>query len=342
MKILIVTQKIDLDDDNLAFFHGWLAALAKKADLFVIANFVGRYDLLQNVKIFSLGKEKGRGRILKYLRYKFLLFRLLPRSDGIFFHMCPEYIIGAGFCPKFFGKKSLFWYTHKTVNWRLRLSAKLVDKIFTASSESCRIKSSKIEITGHGIDIKNFQFPISNFQKNSRYKIITVGRITPIKNLDALIEAADILRKENFNFEIEIAGAPIMDTDKIYLSKLKEMIAQKNLENHVKFPGVVKYEKMRDFYLGAGLLVNLSDTGSIDKVVLEAMAGGINALTSNEAFKKILPAKYLTDKKPESIAQKIILLCGQKPDMQLSEYVFKNHNIENLVSRILNFFSHGK
>src|SRR3989339_2204973 len=222
MKLLIITQKVDINDDNLGYFHSWLEKLAEKADIFVIGNYVGKYDLPENVKVFSLGKERRVGRLVKIFKYQWFLLKLLPRVNGVFFHMCPEYVLGAHLLTKIFRKKTLLWYTHKAVNWKLKLAEKLIDKIFTASKESFRLSSKKVEITGHGIDadkfsIFNFQF--SNKKKdniNKKFTIITAGRISEVKNLHLLIDAAEILKNKNFNFKIKIAGAPILESDKIY------------------------------------------------------------------------------------------------------------------------------
>ena len=168
-RILILTQKVDVNDDVLGFFHGWLEKLAQKTDLFVIANYVGDYKLPDNVKVFSLGKEKRANSLVKNLKYQWFLLKLLPKVDGVFFHMCPEYVIGAHLLPKIFRKKTLLWYTHKAVNWKLKLAEKLIDKIFTASKESFRLSSKKVEITGHGIDADKFS--IFNFQFSNNYHL---------------------------------------------------------------------------------------------------------------------------------------------------------------------------
>ena len=65
IKLLIVTQKVDINDDNLGSFHDWLKKLSDLADIYVIANYVGEYELPDNAKIYSLGKEKGAGKFLK-------------------------------------------------------------------------------------------------------------------------------------------------------------------------------------------------------------------------------------------------------------------------------------
>jgi len=340
MKLLIITQKVDINDDILGFFHDWLKKMAEKADVFVIANYVGQYNLPENVKIFSLGKERRVGRLVKIFKYQWFLLKLLPRVDGVFFHMCPEYVLGAHLLPKIFRKKTLLWYTHKSVNWKLKLAEKLIDKIFTASKESFRLPSKKVEITGHGIDVNKFKSQKSKV-KSDKFTIITVGRIAEIKNLHLLIEVASILKNKNrnFNFEIKIAGSPILESDKIYFEKLKEKIQEKKLDDIIKFVGPISNKYIGEFYQNGDLFINLSDTGSLDKAILEAMACGLKILTSNEAFKYILPEENFTKNEPKEVAEKIENLA-KSPNLtkdKFIDYVSANHGLYNLTKKIRGF-----
>jgi len=340
MKLLIITQKVDINDDNLGSFHNWLKKLAEKADIFVIANYVGQYELPDNAKVFSLGKEIGVGKLVKIFKYQWFLFKFLPRVDGVFFHMCPEYVLGAHLWPKIFRKKTLLWYTHKSVNWKLKLAEKLTDKIFTASKESFRLPSKKVEVTGHGIDLDKFK-PAEIKKDGSKFKIISVGRISPVKNYEIMINTAEILRSRNFNFEIRVVGAPILESDKIYFEKLKNLIKEKKLDGIVEFVGPISNKYIAEFYQSGDLFINLSDTGSLDKAILEAMACGLKILTSNEAFKDILPEENFTKKEPKAVAEKIENL-SKSPDMnkdKFIDYVSANHGLDNLAERVVFFFS---
>jgi len=59
MKPLILTQKIDINDDVLGFFHNWIKEFAKHCESVVVVCLrKGEYDLPENVKILSLGKER--------------------------------------------------------------------------------------------------------------------------------------------------------------------------------------------------------------------------------------------------------------------------------------------
>lgn len=344
MKLLVAAQKLDLNDDNLGFFHAWVEKLAQKCEqVFVICNSAGEYNLPQNVKVFSLGREIGNSKLKRYfLFYKFFLNNI-KKSDRIFFHMCPEYVLAGGLISKLFEKKNILWYTHKNVSWKLRLAEKLVDKIFTASKESCRIDSKKVEVIGHGININKFSIsPLAdNFQfskkiEDGKFRIISAGRIAKVKNYDLLIEVAEILKKRNFDFLITIAGAPILEKDRIYFDDLKKKIEEKNLTDFVNFIGPVPYKNIFEFYRQGDLFVNFSDTGSIDKAVLEAMASGCLVLTFNEAFKSILQEKYFTVKNSQDIADKILYLAQNfEADGSLREYVLRNHNLENLADKLI-------
>ena len=345
MKLLIITQKVDINDDNLGSFHSWLEKLAEKADIFVIGNYVGKYDLPENVKVFSLGKERRVGRLVKIFKYQWFLLKLLPRVDGVFFHMCPEYVLGAHLLPKIFRKKTLLWYTHKSVNWKLKLAEKLVDKIFTASKESFRLPSKKVEITGHGIDINKFK-PAETKKDGSKFKIISVGRISPVKNYEIMINMAEILKNKDFSaqggsalgWEIKIAGAPILENDKKYFEKLKNLIKEKKLDDIVEFVGPIPNKYIAEFYQSGDLFINLSDTGSLDKAVLEAMACGLKILTSNEAFLKTIPLENFTINDSMSISDKILSLSQKENNTYLQTFISEKNNLNKLIEKIVSFY----
>jgi len=67
MRLLIITQKVDKNDPILGFFHRWIEEFAKYCQsIIVICLQKGEYNLPKNIKILSLGKEKGKSKI-KYI-----------------------------------------------------------------------------------------------------------------------------------------------------------------------------------------------------------------------------------------------------------------------------------
>lgn len=338
MKLLVITQKVDVNDDNLGFFHRWLEKLAGKVEeLRIICLVEGENHLPRNTRVFSLGKEKGYPKIWQLFRLQKFLLKNLPEADGVFIHMCPIYAVASWLLVKIFRKKMILWYMHKSVNFKLKLAAKCVDKILTASEESCRLKNRrKIEIVGHGIDTDLFRpkEPV----KDGISKILCVGRISKIKDQETLIKAIDILINEK-NFQeisVKFIGNPLAREEKDYDDHLKSLVQERNLEKQIQFLAGVPYGELPQYYQNTDLVVNLSHTGSMDKVVLEAMVCATPVLTCNEAFQNVLDEKYFFKKKdPHDLAEKIINLRGAGKDVNLRKIVVEHHNLDNLIVRII-------
>ncbi|MCF7835752.1 MAG: glycosyltransferase [Candidatus Marinimicrobia bacterium] len=345
MKLLIITQKIDKNDDVLGFFHKWVEEFSRHTEkIYVISQFVGDYDLPANVEVFSLGKERGFSKIRQLFNFYKLLFKVLPKCSKVFVHMIPLWVVLGDLVFKIYKKEVYLWYTHKSVNLVLRLAEKIVVKIFTASKESFRLPSKKVVITRHGIDtdkfkIKNLKSQINSEIKNSKFKIITVGRIAPAKNIDLLIGVGEALKKEGVEFEIDIAGKPAVEKDEIYFGKLKKLVNDKNLSENVKFVGSIPYSKIEEFYQKGDLFVNLSSTGSVDKAVLEAMSCGLDVLVANEAFFGMLPEENISKNKDiRDIVDKMVYLRNnpnKERGLAMRNIVTKHHSLQNLASLII-------
>ncbi|MEK7616308.1 MAG: hypothetical protein AAB420_03840 [Patescibacteria group bacterium] len=134
--LLIITQKVDPNDQLLGFFVDW------------IKEFKNYYY----VDVVALRTPKKN-----WLGLTWNIFWEVPKHDAVFVHMAPMFAILAAPWARLWGKRIALWYTHGAVTWKLRLAEKLVHVIFTASPESCRLKSKKIIITGHGIDTEFFK-----------------------------------------------------------------------------------------------------------------------------------------------------------------------------------------
>lgn len=309
MRILIITQRVDIADSNLGFFHRWILEFAKNCEqVVVIAQQVGEYRFPPNVRVLSLGKERKVSKFRQLANFYLTLGRELKNSDVVFAHMIPLWVVAGWPLYKIFNKKVYLWYVHRSVTPMLRLAEKIVVKIFTASRESFRLPSKKAEIVGHGIDTEYFA-PRPEVRTRGVYRILTAGRISESKRIKEMISAIAELYK-NFSdekkLEFAIVGDARLPADEKYLAELKRLIAELKLDNTVKFLGGVPYDKMAAEYQKSDLFLNFSLTGSIDKAVLEAMACGCDILTANEAFFDLLSEENIArDIAPQKIARRI-------------------------------------
>ncbi len=343
MRILIVTQKVDKEDDNLGFFHRWLEEFAKSCEtVTVIALAIGPHSLPRNVVLFDLGKGKWRGmRLLNYFRF---LLKAIPASDAIFFHMNPEFVLAASPFLLFSRKPSALWYVHKSVTRRLVLAERLVSWIFTASELSFRLPSKKVIYTGHAIDTDLFR-PVTLGNSTSlgesnflTLRLLTVGRISPVKDLETVVRACAILQNTwDEQWILSIVGGPLLARDEEYLKLLKRAVAENGLEARVHFYGSRPFGEIPDFYREHDIFISMSTTGSIDKSVLEAMSSGLTVVTANEAFRELLSPRYFLERRsPETLSERIKALAHEtRPNTALREMVREHHDLSRTVEKIL-------
>ncbi|MDO8495771.1 MAG: glycosyltransferase family 4 protein [bacterium] len=310
--LLVITQKVDINDDLLGSFVGWLKEFSQRFDrVEVIALSKGEYDLPSNVTVHSLGKDTGNSRFVRLLKFYKLLFRLVPRSVGIFAHMSPIFAVTSWPLAFLFRKKIILWYLHRSVTGRLKLAEKMVTKIVTSSRDSLKFKSEKILELGHGIDLDYFNSSTLREFSNPLH-ILSVGRISKIKGYETLLGAAKILKERGVNFVLKIVGQPIMPSDFSYFEELKALRIKWDLEREVEFVGFVPYSKILPYYHEAQILINPLPSGGLDRTVLEGMAMKVIPLTSNDIF-----ARYFGDyakelvfeyQKAENLANKIVAI----------------------------------
>ncbi len=300
MKLLIVTQTVDQGDSDLGFFVRWIEEFAKHIDrVEVICLKEGKHALPANVRVHSLGKtvnskQKTENRIRYTFRFFSLIWKLRHEYDAVFVHMNPEYVVLGGFFWRLWGKKIALWYTHKSVNTKLRIAAFLANIIFTASKESFRLKSGKVHVMRHGIDTDFFS-PNPSIVRGDW--MLSVGRLMPSKRHDLAIQKA-----AQEGRALRIAGE---GPERARL----ETLAQK-LHATVQFLGALTQAQLRDEYRTAVYLIHTSETGSLDKVVLEALACGLPVRTNDPALKSL--------------------------EHEGPQYVREQHSLQRLIPAILN------
>jgi glycosyltransferase involved in cell wall biosynthesis len=287
MKLLILTQKVDKEDSYFAFFHDWLIRFSRECEqVIVISLEVGAYDLPHNVRVISLGKEQGRSRFKYITQLFYALTKYRNEYDAVFAHMSPWYAILSFPWVKLFNKKLALWYVHRSVDFKLRAAHVLVDKVFTATPESFRIPSRKVEYMGQSVPLDRFARQLNLIQvKPSPMRIGIIGRITPIKNIEVLIKALGMLPHE-INAELHIIGAPVAEGDLQYQNTLKSLAASLGVQEKIQWRGPVKNANLPQELQALHASVNLCPPGGLDKAVLESMAARVPVVIGNTAFKK--------------------------------------------------------
>jgi len=349
MKLLIITQKIDIQDPILGFFHRWVEEFSKRYEkVTVIALGVGEYKLPENVKVLSLGKEEFirshsyhshiiRRLVAIYRFYKYI-WQERKNYDSVFVHMNQEYVILGWKLWWLLDKKIMLWRNHPMGNFFTNIAVWVSDRVFCTSEYAYTAKFKKTEIIPVGIDTNLFKRRPE--VKKAPNSVLFLGRISPVKNIHLLIEALNLLNKENFSFNAAIIGdAP--ERDRQYYASIKNKINEYGLEKMIDLRGAVTPREAPDLYNKYELFVNLTVTGSMDKTIFEAMACETLILTSNQSLKGFIDNVFVINEDnvvqlASSIKEIISLSDDKKIGLggELRNFSVEKHSLVKLMAMI--------
>ncbi|EKQ54513.1 MAG: glycosyltransferase [Methanobacterium sp. Maddingley MBC34] len=344
MKLFVLAPEITENHTALAFLPTWIRKIADNVDELTI--FTLNYDentwFPENVSVYCPPRG-NRFRFFFYIHY--YIFKNVWWSDEVFSLMYPILTIWASRFTRLFNKPLVMWYAHGAVSDRMKKAHKLCTMAVTSSAAGFRLKSDKLRIIGQAIDTNKF---IPGEVKSDKIKIMYLGRISKVKGIGHMIRAADILvNKEKVSkLEFEIVGDITSETEREYLESLKNLTIKLNLENYINFTGKVPFTNIENVYQSCNIFVNPSNTGSLDKTVLEAMSCGKIVITCNEAYYKIFPDDvkehcYFVPEDYEELAEKIkmnILTPNKDLELRLREIVVKDHSLDRWVKNLMDVF----
>lgn len=332
MNLLIVTQKVDINDGVLGFMHRWLEKFAGRFErINVICLEQGQYNLPSNVKVWSLGKEGGRSRLKYLVRFYWYIYALRKDYDTVFVHMNKEYVVLGGLFWKTWGKKTVLWYNHSKGNIVSRIAGILVDRIAYTSPFSFFSKYGKAQKMPVGIDTELFK---KTDGVKKEHSILCLGRIDPVKNIDKLIEAVKILDQKNVDFTLSVCGEPSQGNS-AYYKKIMEMSSGLEQKGKIKFLSSVANYQTPEIYNQHEVFVNLTPSGSFDKTVIEAMSCEIPVIICNKSLN--LPRNYIfKENDPADLAEKLQtalnLTENERVELDRSyrQIVVKEHSLDRL------------
>ena len=296
MRLLVFNLATDIDDPILGFTTHWIRALAQRVDhIQVITMRAGRLELPSNVRVDSVGKEKGYGEPRRVAEFYRILARVLreQRPDMCFSHMMPLFAVLGAPLLKLKTIPLITWYAHPHASWALKAAHRLSDRTVASVATAYPYKQDKLVPIGHGIDTQLFS-PDDGERVDEPPIILCVGRLSPVKDHPTLIKAAarlgQIARRA---FRVVIVGGPAVAKDEAYVRALHEQIGQLNLQDIVTFEAPVPIGRLPEWYRRCAVHVNMSPIGFGDKVAWEAMSCAKPCVVANEGFSHTL-GKYKT------------------------------------------------
>jgi glycosyltransferase involved in cell wall biosynthesis len=308
-RLVFVTQAYDPHATILGVTRDWVTALARRCagvDVIAASAPAAGDPSAPNVRVFSLGKERGSGRLVQTARLARALASTVPGAGAVFVHMVPRFAVLAAPFATALRRPLALWYAQGGVDGDLRVAGRLVDHILTPTRDSFPLYGPTVDrrlrITGHGIDTSRYA-PDGSAPVTPR-RLLAAGRLSPSKRYGHLLDA--VARLPAISWGLRIAGAPLYPSDHALAAALRQQAATLGIAGRVEFAGDVPYARMAGEYRAAWALAHTSATGSLDKVVLEAMACATPVLstapTSRTAFGDLAGTLWCADESPESLA----------------------------------------
>ncbi len=285
MRLLITTQTVDMHNPGLGFFHHWLEVFAPRFEsIEVICLSEGTHALPANVRVHSLGKEKGGNRFQYITRFLSLVWKLRNNYDAVFVHMNPEYVLLAADIWLLTRKRVAIWYNHEVGSLALRLAAPVASVIFHTSPYAYTARYKKAVRMPAGIDTTLFS-PASVVR--DPFGVYFQGRVSKAKRVHVLLAALRRLR-DRVPASVTVVGPE----DASYVTHLRHEYNDLIDAGALRFLGPKKNEETPALYSAHAVAINLTADGNFDKTVLEAAACETPVIVSSKAFEGIIPSDW--------------------------------------------------
>lgn len=343
MRLLLINFAMDSGSPVLAWQQSVARRLAARCErLVILTEHTGSCELPDNVQLHRVPRVLTTP--LRALGAKWLMnvpvwrWCEKERFDAAFVHMNAEWVYRLAPCWRQFGLPVLLWYAHGTVTGRLRRAHAHATCVVTSSPEGFRIRSPKVRVIGQGIDTDLFK---PSAPRPDTPTIVAVGRVSRRKSVDLMLETLAWLRSHApHRFRLRVIGPTLTRDDSVYAAELAEIVRKRNLAGCVSFEGPRPMSELPEIYGSAFLHLNLSQTGSMDKAILESLACGCQTLTSNESVVSLFsdfPELVIRNRTPEAIGAQICEAYERRhaiaPD-RLRRLVAGRHDLDSYAERI--------
>lgn len=329
MRLVVVTQRVDPDDPALGATVPMLRALAARVDELVVLTLVAREaGLPGNVRVDSISAPS---QALRGARLTAALARELRRRDvSVLAHMSPIYAVLAAPLVRARRRPLVLWFTHWRASRLLALAERCSTAVLTVDRASFPLPSRKVIPIGHGIDVE--ALPCVERTGDGPLSLLALGRTSPAKGLDAIVEAADRVE----GVELVVRGPSLTDAERAYRRQLAE---------RARVEDAVPRREIASVYAETDVLVNNMRAGALDKVVFEAAASCLPVLVASEGFDSLVtgiepPLRFPQDD-VDALAERIRSLVAAGPEArrrigrELRGRVVRDHSVDHWADRVV-------
>jgi len=284
-ELLFINFKVDSKDPVLGFAPRIIKEFSKEfKSTTVLTGFFSGEKIAENVTVISTNWVPGHD-LRNVSKFYYQLIKLLIKAKpGLCYthQAAPQAVLAAPFM-KLFRIKQILWYASVSNSWAIKSANKHIDRLVTSTRLSKPFESEKYFVIGQAIQTEDISRK-TTFTKKSFLNFVNVGRLDPSKNFENIINSIKE-QTEIDSFTLNHFGATTENSGE-YKKLLESTFAEEVNSGQIKLNGGIEYSTLVNTYAKFDLFIHSFD-GSLDKVLIEALAGGIPVITTNQAFKEI-------------------------------------------------------
>lgn len=236
-----------------------------------------------------------------------------------------------------------FVYTKKAMTWgniHWKVRSYLSDFIITINEEMKNYFPNKKQqkLIPLGLDTEYYNPTLFQKKETGIFKIITVANLVPVKGIEVLINALQLLGNDKIHLEI------LGDDRAEYASELKRSVQELDLQKQITFLG--KHNDVRPFLVDADLyVIPTLDEGrkeGMPMALVEAMCMAVPVLGSNitgiNYVLKAFPETLFEAGNSQDLAHRISEVVAKTPSQRIEKgntlrnYVLKHFSFEKFIN----------
>lgn len=200
--------------------------------------------------------------------------------------------------------------------------------------EEANVPPEQTRVVHNGIDLELFKFNPRQVE-NTNLRLLYAGRLSPDKGVHTVLESLDHINQEypTLRYECSIYGRGAPG----YVDRLKNYVAEHNLEDRIYFKGIVPREQMPGVFnehdillfpsiwdeplariiqeaMGCGLVVIGTDTGGTKEILED----GVTGFTFEPESTEMLAEKILMVLKDAPLRAEIAMEARRKVELDFS------------------------
>ncbi|GEC79212.1 glycosyltransferase [Flavobacterium aquatile] len=162
----------------------------------------------------------------------------------------------------------IFNFIYKLCDFVVGESQSVIDNL----KHDYYVNHNKLKVISNFAIFKNYETDLVP-NNNLEFKIVTVSRLEPVKNIEGIIKVIYKLKNENYKIKYTIVG------DGNSVEVLKELLNRLKLENEIEFVGF--QEDTQKYYLNSDVYILNSFSEGFSNSLLEAMYLKRMCITTN-------------------------------------------------------------